>query len=176
MATKRDYYEILGIRKSASAVDEIKKAYRKLATLSGIRTGIRRPRPTKSSKRSMRHMRCLSDPKRKKPTTTWACCIPTWYGGVQAGQGPFGDGNRDRLPIRGLPADRFTAFGVLLNKRFDPFEYFEQFFGGGFSPRQARAPSKCYEINVDFMDAVKGVTHEIHIPRGRAGEGSVKKP
>src|SRR4051812_39507887 len=30
MATKRDYYEILGIHKAASA-DEIKKAYRKLA-------------------------------------------------------------------------------------------------------------------------------------------------
>ncbi|MEK7119268.1 MAG: DnaJ C-terminal domain-containing protein, partial [Patescibacteria group bacterium] len=32
-----------------------------------------------------------------------------------------------------------------------------------------------YEITIDFMDAVLGVTKEVHVPAGRAGEGSVRK-
>jgi DnaJ-class molecular chaperone len=58
----------------------------------------------------------------------------------------------------------------------DPFEIFEQFFGGGFSSRGQRArPHPAYEVTIDFMDAVKGATREVHVPRGDAGEGSVRK-
>ncbi|MCX6793824.1 MAG: hypothetical protein NTY06_01835 [Candidatus Gottesmanbacteria bacterium] len=57
----------------------------------------------------------------------------------------------------------------------DPFEIFEQFFGGGFSPRGRARHRESYELSIDFMDAVKGATREIHLPRGAAGEGSVRK-
>ena len=60
----------------------------------------------------------------------------------------------------------------------DPFEIFEQFFGGGFSGArggQRRRPHPSYEITIDFLDAVKGVMKEVHVPRGEAGDGSVKK-
>ena len=58
----------------------------------------------------------------------------------------------------------------------DPFEIFEQFFGGGFGGRaRGGRPHPTYEISIGFMDAIKGVTQEIHVPKGSAGEGSVKK-
>ena len=57
----------------------------------------------------------------------------------------------------------------------DPFEIFEQFFGGGFGRSTRHQPRQAYELSIDFMDAVKGATREIHVPRGQAGDGSVKK-
>jgi DnaJ-class molecular chaperone len=58
----------------------------------------------------------------------------------------------------------------------DPFEIFEQFFGGGFSGgRSARKRRETYRISISFMDSVSGVTKEVHLPRGEAGGGSVRK-
>ncbi|MFC1626900.1 J domain-containing protein, partial [Patescibacteria group bacterium] len=58
----------------------------------------------------------------------------------------------------------------------DPFDIFEQFFGGGFGrATQQRQRRQVYQISIDFKDAMKGVTKEVHIPKGQAGEGSVKK-
>lgn len=57
-----------------------------------------------------------------------------------------------------------------------PLIYSSNFFGGGGARGgQRRRAHPAYEISIDFMDAIKGVTREIHVPRGEAGEGSVKK-
>jgi preprotein translocase subunit Sec63 len=55
MAEKRDYYEVLGLSKSASD-DEIKKAYRKLSK-NIIQISIKHRMPKKNSRRSPKHMK-----------------------------------------------------------------------------------------------------------------------
>jgi len=88
-------------------------------------------------------------------------------GGAQSGRyGPFtytytssGGGS----PFEGADFGGFS----------DPFEIFEQFFGSGSSPfrRQARKP--VYSLQIDFLDAVKGVTKDVSIDGKRK---SIKIP
>ena len=44
----------------------------------------------------------------------------------------------------------------------DPFEIFEQFFGGGMPFRQARQKPR-YGLSLTFMEAVKGIEKEVSI-------------
>ena len=175
MATKRDYYEILGVSKSAS-LDEIKKAYRKLA-LEWHPDRNKAANAHEKFKEINEAYAVLSDPKKKETYDQFGhAAFQPGMGGGAAGQGPFGGGFRQG-PFQyyystsgGPPGGGFGAEDFI-----DPFEIFEQFFGGGFgrtSPRQRR---EVYRLTIDFMDAVKGTTKEVHLPRGRAGEGSIRK-
>lgn len=178
MATKRDYYEVLGVSKSATPA-EIKSAYRKLA----LEWHPDRNKATNANdkfKEINEAYAVLSDSKKKDQYDQFghAPFQPgAGGGGAAGGQGPFGGYGGQQGPFSyyyssggqgGSPFGGGTDF-------IDPFEIFEQFFGGGFSSRQARPRREAYQITIDFMDAMKGVTKEVHLPRGRAGEGSMKK-
>lgn len=175
MSTKRDYYEVLGVGKSASA-DELKRSYRKLALEW-------HPDRNKSSdaetkfKEINEAYQVLSDPKKKEAYDQFghAAFDPAsgfgGFGGQQGGssrQGPF----QYTYYSGGSPfGDGGSPFGDL---GADPFEIFESFFGGA-SPFR-RAPAKPhYSLKIDFMDAVKGgeksviikgKEHTIKIPAG----------
>lgn len=178
MPTKRDYYEILGVGKSATG-DEIKKAYRKLALQW-------HPDRNKSSdahekfKEINEAYAVLSDAQKKSAYDQYghAAFQPGGMGGASGPGGPFGGGFRQQGPFTyyystsgGQQGSPFAGFEDFI----DPFEIFEQFFGGGFSPRGRGRPHPSYEIAIDFMDAVHGATREVHVPKGEAGEGSVRK-
>ncbi len=174
MATKRDYYEILGVSKSAST-EEFKRAYRKLA-LEWHPDRNKTAGANEKFKEINEAYAVLSDPKKKETYDQFghAAFQPGMGGGQQSG-GPFGGGRQGPFSYTWSSAGGGgSPFGD--GDFIDPFEIFEQFFGGGFSSRRSSGQRReVYQITIDFMDAVKGVTKEVHLPRGRAGDGSVKK-
>lgn len=147
MATKRDYYDILGVSKNASAA-EIKKAYRKLALKQ-------HPDRNKSSNANEKFKEIneayeiLSDFKKKQTYDQFGhAAFDPRYGG--AGRGPF---TYTYTTQGGVPGG-FSAQGGF-GGFSDPFEIFAQFFGGG-SPfaRASRIPR--YGLSLSFMEAAKG--------------------
>src|SRR3989344_2488325 len=161
MADNKDYYQVLGVTKNSSA-DEIKRAYRKLALQY-------HPDRNKSKegeikfKEVTKAYEVLSDSQKKQAYDQYghaafeqAGAGGPFGGGARSGQyGPFtytysnsGDGNAGGFDFGGFS---------------DPFEIFEQFFGGGGSPFGARQRRSTYSLQIDFMEAVKGVTKRINI-------------
>ncbi|MDP3974283.1 MAG: DnaJ C-terminal domain-containing protein [Candidatus Daviesbacteria bacterium] len=168
MATKRDYYEILGVSKSASA-EEIKSAYRKMA---------RKHHPdvdkTAGAEGRFKEIgeayQVLSDPQKKGAYDQFGHAAfdrgAGGYGGAGAG-GPFGGAQGGGNPFGGdwQQYSWSSSGGGNPNIQFDfggfedPFELFEQIFGGGFGAAMRRRPT--YQMSVSFDEAIKGVTKDI---------------
>jgi len=166
MPTKRDYYDILGVSKNASK-EEIKKAYRKLALEW-------HPDRNKSSnandkfKEINEAYEVLADPK-KKATYDQFGHAAFGPGAAPGGFGAYGfPGGFTRTYKKGPFTYTYTTYGTGSGVEFDfggfsdPFEIFEQFFGGGYPFRRAvRIPR--YGITLFFMEAAKGCEKEIAI-------------
>ncbi|MBP6219401.1 MAG: DnaJ domain-containing protein [Oligoflexales bacterium] len=155
MSTKRDYYDILGVTKSASATD-LKSAYRKLALKW-------HPDRNKESGAEAKfkeineayEVLSNSDKKAKYDQFGHAAFDPSagfgGGGGQSYRQGPFtytyssGGGFED-------------MFGGAGQQGFnDPFNIFESFFGGQNPFGGGFQQKPHYSMAIDFMDAVNGV-------------------
>lgn len=156
MATgKPDYYDILGVTKTASA-DEMKKAYRKQALEwhPDRHQGSDKEAAEKRFKEINESYQVLSDPQKRAAYDQYghAAFAP---GGGSAGGNPFaGGGNPFSYSYSSSGQNPFANadFG-------DPFDIFEQFFGGAF--RQNRKPR--YSLSITFEEAVKGVEKQVEI-------------
>lgn len=145
----KDYYEILGVSKTASQ-DEIKKAYRKLALKYHPDRNKSREAEAKF-KEITQSYEVLSDSQKRQTYDQFgeAAFNPS------ASSGPFGQGGPFTYTYTsGSEGFDFGGFS-------DPFEIFEQFFGGAspFGKRQQRRSA--YSLAIDFMEAVRGTTKRI---------------
>jgi DnaJ-class molecular chaperone len=162
MATKTDYYDILGVSKSASA-DEIKKAYRKQALeWHPDRHQDDKEAAEKRFKEINEAYQVLSDPQKKAAFDQYgsAAFTPGGNGGGNPFAGGFGGQGGPFTYTYQTGGE--SPFG---NVDFgDPFDIFESFFGGG-NPfgGQRRQQIPRYSIDLTFMEAVKGISKEVSI-------------
>lgn len=151
----KDYYQTLGVTKSAST-DEIKRAYRKLALQ--YHPDRNKGKDTEAKfKEVTKAYEVLSDPQ-KKQTYDQLGHAAFEQG---AGQGPFGGAQSGPFSYTystGGDGGGGFDFGGFT----DPFEIFEQFFGGSpFGARSARR--QVYSLTLDFLEAVHGTTKKVSI-------------
>jgi len=178
MAAKRDYYDILGVSKTASEA-EIKSAYRKQA-LQWHPDRNKSPEAESRFKEINEAYQILSDAKKRQAYDQYGHAA--FDQASSAGGNPFGGfdfGNFARGGQQG-PYTYYYSSGA--GNPFgntggfsDPFEIFEQFFGGA-NPFNRSAPQKPhYSLRIPFMTAVRGgtetvkidnKTHTIKIPPG----------
>ncbi len=161
MATNTDYYDILGVSKTASA-DEIKKAYRKQALeWHPDRHKDDKEAAEKKFKEINEAYQVLSDPQKKAAFDQYGSAAFT-PGGSPGGNPFAGFGGQGGPFTYTYTQGGGSPFG---NVDFgDPFDIFEQFFGGG-NPfgRSQRQQIPRYSIDLTFMEAVKGVSKEVSI-------------
>ena len=141
MATKRDYYEVLGVNKDASA-EEIKKSYRKLAMKHHPDRNPDNPKAEENFKEAKEAYEMLSDDQKR------AAYDQSGHAGVEQGAGAGGFGG----------AGFGDAFG----------DIFGDIFGGGRSGGQGnkvfRGADLRYNMEVSLEDAAKGTETKIRIP------------
>ena len=141
MASKRDYYEVLGVSRESSP-DDLKKAFRQLA----LRYHPDRNPGDKSAEERFKEINeaysVLSDPEKRQQYDRFGHAGP-------AGQGFGGFGD-------------FSGFGVedILNDFFGGM-----FGGGGGGARPRRGADLRYNLTVAFDEAVFGSEKEIVVPR-----------
>lgn len=158
---EQDYYKILGVNKTSSP-QEIKSAYRKLA-LQYHPDRNKTKEAEEKFKEVTKAYEVLSDPQKKQTYDQFGAAA--FEQGGMGGGNPFAGGN----PFTGQGGPFTYTYstggdggGFDFGGFNDPFEIFEQFFGGA-SPfgRAQRRP--VYSIDIEFMEAVKGVTKKVTI-------------
>ena len=158
MAEKRDYYEVLGVAKTATA-DEIKSAYRKLAMKYHPDRNPGDKAAEEKFKEAAEAYDVLHDPGKRQKYDQFG------HAGLDGqGSGGFGSGGMSMDDI-------FSMFGDLFGGRSSRGGGFESFFGGGDEGGRRRASPNApergedmtFRIDIDFDEAVFGSERTIDV-------------
>lgn len=158
---KKDYYEVLGLKKGATDA-EIKKAYRQMAKKYHPDLNPDNPEAEAKFKEVNEANDVLSDPEKKARYDQFgfAGVDPSYGTGAgTGGSGGFGG-------FGGFTGGFSSAGGVDLGDIFD------NIFGGGFSGGSRTSPNSprrgsdiVVSLSISFMEACKGLVHDIEINR-----------
>lgn len=157
MAEKRDYYEVLGVSKSASA-EEIKKAYRKMAIKYHPDKNPGDKAAEEKFKEAAEAYDVLSDPgKRAKYDQFGHSMGPQGFGGA-GGFGGFSAGGFSMEDI-------FSHFGDIFGDAFEGAGSFGGFGGGRQRKQVNKGADLRIKVKVNLSDIVHGVDKKLKLPR-----------
>ncbi len=157
MATKRDYYEVLGVSKTAAA-DEIKKAYRKVAMQFHPDRNPGDKDAEEKFKEAAEAYEVLSDGDKKAKYDRYG------HQAFAPGSGGFGGGHASNME------DIFSNFGDIFGD-----DIFGNFFGGGGGRSRSggggrratgqRGSNLRVKLKLNFEEIAKGVTKNIKVKK-----------
>ena len=153
---KRDYYEVLGVSKDASA-DEIKKAYRKMAIKYHPDKNPGDKEAEEKFKEAAEAYSVLKDPEKKAQYDQFG------HAGMNGGAGGFGGASMDMDDI-------FSMFGDIFGGRGfgGGFGGFGGFGGGGRQQTRYRGSDLRVKVKLNLNEISEGVRESWSFPyRGR---------
>ena len=154
--SKRDYYEVLGVSKSASA-DEIKKAYRKLAIKYHPDKNPGDKEAEEKFKEAAEAYEVLSDENKKARYDQFG----------HAGMGGAAGGGYGGMNME----DIFSQFGDIFGSGFGGFGG----FGGGGRPQQVRGSNLRVRIKLTLEEIFNGAQKTLKVKRMKLAEGVTSK-
>lgn len=147
---KRDYYEILGLDKSASA-EEIKKAYRKVAIKFHPDKNPDNPEAEDKFKEAAEAYEVLSNAEKKQRYDQ--------FGHAGMNGGGFGGGGGMNME------DIFSQFGDIFGGGGSPFESFFGGGGGGGRSRARKGSNLRIKLKLSLEEIANGVEKKIKVNR-----------
>ncbi len=158
MAEKRDYYEVLGVAKDASA-DEIKKAYRKMAIKYHPDKNPGDKEAEEKFKEAAEAYSVLSDSEKRAQYDRFGHAMgPQGFGGGGGGYASYGGMNME---------DIFSQFGDIFGDIFGNSGRGSYAGYGGGQPRKRvnKGTDLRITVKVTLKDIMDGVDKKLKIPR-----------